>query len=479
MNEMNGLMKTIGLIFLLLLISGVGYMGYSGSSRPANAFATTLQAGMGMGNTAVPDTILTPPPTIPVERGIVEDTVIAPGMLAGVTEQVLSAGVGGVLTEMNVRPGDRVKAGQVLAQIERRPYEEALSLARLKLARAEAELARQIANAELAVQSSETSVTGAQANSPSLTAAQIRVQQAQRALAEAQAAVVTAYDPGREWELYIDDPSCLTGEQHPNCTGQPYSDKIKNERAAADSAVGYATDNLALAQAELAGVQNQSWANSQHVTAAQIGVEKSQMELDTLRQEGVDPLLQWGVDKAQADLDATTVTAPFDGVVSEVNVRAGENVGTGQSLLVLADVRQGELVASVIEEDLPLVQAGHKAAIYFDAAPDAIVNGTVDRIVPRRTGTDRPLYPVYIRIPEVPENLLPGMTADAIIIIDRRESVLRLPRALVRVNSDNMATVEVWNGRAAELREVEIGLRGDAYVEILSGLAEGELVVGR
>lgn len=479
MNEVNGLMKTIGLILVFFLIGGVGYLGYSGSSQPVDDFATTMQARVGMGNTAVADTTPTPPTTIPVERGVVEDTVIAPGQLSAVKEQILAAGVGGILAEMNVRPGDQVKAGQVLAQIERRPYEEALSLAQLKLTRAEAELARQIASTELAVQTSETSVTGAQANYPSLTAAQINVQQAQRALADAQAAVVTAYDPGREWELYIDDPSCRTGEQHPNCTGQPYSDNIKNERAAADSAVVRATDNLAIAQAELAGVQSRSWANSQNVTAAQIGVEKAQMELDTLRQEGVDPLLQWDVDKAQSDLDATTITAPFDGVVSEVTIRAGENVGTGQSLLVLADVSRGELVASVIEEDLPLVQAGQLADIYFDAAPDAIVSGTVNRIVPRRTGTERPLYPVYVSIPELPENLLPGMTADAIIIIDRHEDVLRLPRALVRANSDNRATVEVWNGRTTELREVEIGLRGDTYVEILSGLAEGDLVVGQ
>ena len=99
--------------------------------------------------------------------------------------------------------------------------------------------------------------------------------------------------------------------------------------------------------------------------------------------------------------------------------------------------------------------------------------------MPRRTGTDRPLYPVYISLPQLPENLLPGMTADAIIVIERHMDALRLPRALVRAGSDNMATVEVWNGRTTELREVEIGLRGDTYVEILSGLVEGELVVGQ
>jgi RND family efflux transporter MFP subunit len=393
----------------------------------------------------------------------VEETVIAPGQLEGVKEQVLSAGVGGIIAEMNVRPGNQVTAGQVVAQVEKRPYEQALTLAQLKLAEAEEELARQIANAELAVQTSETSVTGAQANYPSLTAAQIKVQQAEQALADAQAAYNKAFDPGRDWEL-----------------GDPFrADMLKAEREAAPRQVQFAGDNLAIAQAELAAVQSQSWANSQSVTAAQIGLEKTQMELDTLREEGVDPLLQWDVDKAQADLEATTITAPFDGVVLEVNARLGESVGAGQSLLVLADVSQGELVASVIEEDLPLVQAGQTAEIYFDAVAEEIITGRVNRIVPQRTGTDRPLYPVYISLEELPEKLLPGMTADAIIVINRQENALRLPRALVRAGSDNTATVEVWNGRITENREIEIGLRGDTYVEILSGLEEGELVVGQ
>lgn len=461
MNEMKGQIKTIGLMLLFLLVGGAGYMGYSGAGESVDDFAASWPDRLGMGNTAIPDPTTTPPTTLPVERGTVEDTVIAPGQLEGVKERILSAGVGGVLAEIHVRPGDRVTAGQVLAQIDRRAYEESLSLAQLKLAEAQAELSRQIANAELDVQSSETGVSGAQANYPSLTAAQIKVQQAQQSLVDAQAAYHKAFDPGRDWEL----------------NDMFLADKLIAEREAAPRQVQLAQDNLAIAQAELVTIQNQSWANSQTVAAAQLDLEKAQMTLDSL-QDGLDPLLQWDVDKAQADLDATTITAPFDGVVSEVHVRAGENVGAGHSLLVLADVRQGELVASVIEEDLPWVQAGQLVEIYFDTSPDAIVSGTVDRIVPKRTGTDRPLYPVYVSLPELPENLLPGMTADAIIVINRQEDVLRLPRALVRAGSDNKATVEVWNGRTIESREVEIGLRGDTYVEILAGLVEGELVVG-
>jgi len=460
---MNGLFKTMGITLFLFLVLGAGYVGYAGSNGQAAHLVERLQSRIGLDDTAVTNPTLTPPPTVPVERGIVEETIIAPGQLAGMKEQILPAGVGGPIAELNVRPGDKVEAGDVLAQIDRRPYEQALSLAQLKLSLAQEALARQIASAELAVQSAETGVASAQAGYPSLTAAQVRVQQAQQALADAQAAYNKAFDPGRDWEL-----------------NNPYhADELKAEREAAPRQVQLAEDNLAIAQAELASVQNQSWANSQSVNGAEIGVAKAQAELAALRATGGDPLLQWEVDKAQADLDATTITAPFTGVVLEVGVRVGQNVGAGQMLLLLADVRQGEVLASVIEEDLPLVRVGQRVELYFDAAPDSTITGTVSRIVPQRTGTERPLYAVYIAVDELPETLLPGMTADAIIIIQRQEDVLRLPRTLIRAGNDDTATVQVWHNGAAEPRTVQIGLRGDTYVEILSGLTEGELVLGQ
>ena len=70
------------------------------------------------------------------------------------------------------------------------------------------------------------------------------------------------------------------------------------------------------------------------------------------------------------------------------------------------------------------------------------------------------------------------MTADASLLIDSVEDVLRLPRALVAARSDGTATVEVWENGAAVSRDINIGLRGDVYVAVLDGLAEGDEVVG-
>jgi multidrug resistance efflux pump len=119
------------------------------------------------------------------------------------------------------------------------------------------------------------------ASSNSITIKQIDLESAQRALAEAEEAVRVAYDPGRDWEQYIDDPSCKTGEQYLNCTGQPYSDAIKNERDAADNAVQRAQENLEIAEANynsaVLSTNSSSSANAQSsILAAELALKAAQ-----------------------------------------------------------------------------------------------------------------------------------------------------------------------------------------------------------
>jgi len=148
-------------------------------------------------------------------------------------------------------------------------------------------------------------------------------------------------------------------------------------------------------------------------------------------------------------------------------------------LLVLADPALLEVETSVVEEDLPLVQPGQEVTLFFDAWPAGEKRGKVARIVPQRLPGDRPLYPVYVTLDDLPAGLLAGMTVDASIIVASRADVLQLPRALVHARSDGTATVQVWTGSESEERHVQTGLRGDVYIEVVDGLREGEQVVSR
>ena len=194
--------------------------------------------------------------------------------------------------------------------------------------------------------------------------------------------------------------------------------------------------------------------------------------------EGFGPLPTREVKRAKSDLAASTLTAPFDGVVLEVSATPGETVAAGMGFILLADPSAVEVRTTVIEEDLPLVQVGQPVELFFDAQPDTATAGRVARIVPRRVlGEDRPLYHVYLEMESVPEGVVSGMTADASIVVAHRTGVLRLPRSLVRSRFGGTATVEVWAGGRAQARTVDVGLRGDVNVEIVAGLREDEPVV--
>lgn len=423
-----------------------------GTVLAIGAVAAAAYVGYENGQPAEPAAVVKPV-TVGVTRGDVAHTVTAPGQLAGVSEQMLGVDVNGRLLELTVRPGSVVNAGEVIARLDPTPYEIALQTAQIQLAQANAQHQQRLDEAALAIEASEAQVAGTQAQVPQLTTADINRQAAQDA--EARAAYEYQKAQDRHWE----PPQVV--------------ESYRLEWVAAQRA-------LAIAEADYNQILNQQWAVSQQVNALSKGLEQSNLSARFLAESGIDPLLQVAVDKAQQDLDRTVVTAPFDGVVLEVLARPGEFLPAGANIVLLTDPTAGEVRTTVIEEDLSLVALGQPAEIYFDARPDVAVAGEVDRIVPQRVaGEARPLYHVYLQLnDQLPEGVYPGMTADASLLIDQASDVLRLPRSLVARRSDGTATVTVWENDQPLEREITTGLRGDVYLTILSGLNEGDDIVG-
>lgn len=410
-------------------------------------------AYLGYQQTTPPPNPLPPAPvTVAVTEGSVQHTVTAPGQLVGIREQVLGVDVGGRLMELTVRPGSIVQAGDVIARLDATSFEQALTIAQLQLAQAKTAYEQQLAEASLSVANNEALVGSTQAQLPILTAAEINLQQATDAESRAQYEYQKALD--RHWE--------------PPEVKEAYRLEAQ-----------FASDARTVAQAEYDAVLRQQWAVSQQITAQQTNVERAELAADYLQQSGVDPMLRLTVEQAQKALDATTLTAPFDGVVLDVLVRPGESLFAGQAVVLLSDPTAAEVRTTVIEEDLSLVTAGQPVEIYFDARPDVIVTGKVDRIVPQRVaGEARPLYHVYLSLEtELPDGVLPGMTADASIVIDEATNVLRLPRALVRARGDGTAVLDLWQNNQTISRDIQVGLRGDVYIEIVDGVAVGDAVI--
>lgn len=517
----------IGIIAVVILIGGAGYLGFNGSgggNSPLLIKMDRLLFQLGLLPQPDSETAASQPPlTVEVTRGDVQQTVTAPGRLVDVREVSLSAEVEGWVNAILVRPGDHVKEGDTLVSMDAGPFELALQEAQLKLKQATVEYEQQLNRAALAIEIAEANLAKAeqenqdalleaqtnldkakgrlsqeqtQNTSAGVTIANVRLTQAQSALADAQDAYDTAWEPARDWELQMTKPTGI----YPNY-GPSRKELLENERSMTEANLAAMQANLQVAQAEyqqaVSAQTGKNWdvqSVEQEVTLAELRVEqlgrgidpllqleleKAQGELAALESSGIDPLLELAVEKAEANLAAAGIKAPFSGVVLQVNAGAGDRIGPGSPVIVLADPAALEVLVNVVEEDLPLVHEGQPVELFFDAAPDNSTSGQVARIVPQRTSDERPLYPVYIELSGGDtRDLAPGMTADASIIIAQHTDVLVLPRSLVRARQDGTATVQLWENGQIKTQTIQVGLRGDVYVEILEGLEEGQQVIG-
>jgi HlyD family secretion protein len=456
------------------------------------------------------------PDTVTVTRGDVQQSVTAPGYLVSTQETILAAGISGRLDTLYVHPGDPVQAGDVLAELEIDRLLESiaqaeadLALAQLRLSEAEKSHERQIvqkeqdlaaaqarlaraesdhlaaaAQAELALFVAEEQLARLEAQRPSYDAAavdaRINLDRATDALERAQYEYQKALD--RAWEPQEVRDAYARALQEANWARESAQARYAQALAAEEV---YRHD-LTLQQAAVDEARAELDGITRDVDPLlALEVERAEQELAWLA-EGVDPMLAAEVEQAQLALDRllarvteARIVAPADGVVLQVMARPGDAVAEGTPLILMTGLAAVEARTTVIEEDLPLVQVGQAVDLFFDARPDVAVIGHVTHIVPQReAGSDRPLYPVYITADELPGGLALGMTVDASIITASRSDVLRLPRTLVHARTDGTGEVKVWVDGRTEERTVQVGLRGDVYVEILEGLREGEEVVG-
>lgn len=228
---------------------------------------------------------------------------------------------------------------------------------------------------------------------------------------------------------------------------------------------------LALAQAQLDYQIKREALNTRKLAAPPDSIEVKRAEIEFMSAESA-------LRKAQTDLTNAVMVAPFSGRVMTVNGKVGDWVAANATVIELADLTRIEVQASVGQQDVVAVQAGQSATITFDARPGETFTGKVSRIVPRRASASGAVtYTVFLAVDKPPMGLLPGMTADAEIIVAERKNVLTLPRRSVRATANATINLSVLQDGRIVNRSVRIGLVGDLNVEIVSGLHEGDQVV--
>lgn len=436
-------------IFLVLLIGGIGVAGVAGYLRYHALASTQAQAAL-----------VHTPATVTVTRGTVQQTVSAPGTVIGTREVALGLPIAGRIAELYVRPGERVQAGTVLAMLDPGELQREADQRHADYLQAQLSYSQTVQGPDAAkVQAAEAALISARAAYTALLAPPpaSEIAPLEAALRNAEATLQQAQ---RTYQTSTDRPAAEFGLEQAtinrNAAQAAYDAAFAPPEA---SALLSAQAQIATAEAQLAALYPDANA-----------IAQAQLALDQAHQ-------RW--QEALAKVGQVTLTAPFDGVVLQIRPIVGENVAAYAEIIRFADPHALEIEAKVIEEDLPLVQIGQAVEIYFDAVPDLLATGRVSRINPLRLPGDRPLYGVYITLAETPAELAAGMSSDAAIIIERRAEVLQLPRSMVRAGANGVGRVEVWHNGQREERQIKTGLRGDVYVEIVEGLAEGEEVVSR
>ena len=231
------------------------------------------------------------------------------------------------------------------------------------------------------------------------------------------------------------------------------------------------------------------------------------------------------LDRAQDQLEKTTIRAPMSGVITKLNSEAGENVviGTmnapGTVIMVISDLSAIEIEAEVDETDIASVKVGQDVKISLDAFPDTTFVGRVTDVGNSAKTSSIGLsdvvtnFVVKVLILDMVQDIKPGMTASIDVTTARREDAVKIPSGAVVMRPEGTEKEEIASPRKKKSQSsdaaaneaaseaagskqrrdvdgvfmvrqgravfilVKAGIRDQQYVEIVSGLAEGDSVI--
>jgi HlyD family secretion protein len=408
-------------------------------------------------------------------RGDLTSIVTASGEVTPRTYTNLGANAQGLITELLVKEGDRVRKGQIVARIESVQANADVQAQRASVASAEADSAS--SEAGLNVQDDT-----------------IRTQQAtiDRTKSDLELAKVN-------FERY---------DQLFKAGVAPKSD-YDQRKATYDSQVA----GLREAELRLAQLRSQRAQTLAQIQSSQRRIAQAQA----------------GLTRVADILAKHDVVSPLDGIVTNLPVRLGETVVPGiqnsaaSAVMTIADMSLITAEVKVDETDIVNLKIGQKAEVTIDAVPDHKFTGHVIEIgntaILRSTGqvasssatssTEAKDFKVVVALDDPPDTIRPGLSCTAKIVTATRQDVLSIPIQALTVRQkgdledaavsasqkqkdngqkpidlaadkqrrEELTGVFVIANQKAEFRKVETGITGSTDIEVLSGLQPGDQIV--
>jgi len=178
---------------------------------------------------------------------------------------------------------------------------------------------------------------------------------------------------------------------------------------------------------------------------------------------------------AQARLDQTVIRAPVDGTLIGRSVEPGNVAQPGKELMALAPAGETQVIAEIDEKNLSQLKLGQKAIGSADAYPKERFTAEVVYINP---GIDplRGSVEIKLRVAKPPDYLRQDMTVSVDIEVARRAATIVVPSETVIDAGASQPWLMAVEGNHLVRKPVKLGLRGEGYVEVLDGVAPGEVV---
>jgi multidrug efflux pump subunit AcrA (membrane-fusion protein) len=370
--------------------------------------------GANKSNAPIPTIVLdpgqaTPQATSPAGIGSLNGSVAASGVVVADQEAQLAFKVGGNVQAVKAAPGDQVKAGQLLVQLDDTAQQIAVDQANQALLELTSPAA--IAAAQMAVAQDQQNLSDDQVAYNNLYA-----QHSNQALIDnAKAGLVLAQnalnDAQSRYDSVPGDPNRDAGKaqayQMLYAAQQSYNHALyiynlytgKFNQTEIDRALA----QVALDKARLAEDQILLTAlTGGDVPAQATGIGYSKLVQARLNLEA-----------AQASLDAARLTAPFDGTIVSVSAAIGEFASPGETIVVISDVNHLHVeTTDLSERDVPSVHAGQSVTVSVKAL-NRTISGKVAFVSPLATSLGGDVvYKVRIELDEIPPDLLSGMSVD-------------------------------------------------------------------
>jgi RND family efflux transporter MFP subunit len=426
---MFGYKKTI--IFILILIIAGGYFFYARSKKAKVEYTTAT-----------------------VEKGSLSQTVSATGELKDDSEIVLNFELGGRISKVFIKKGNKVAAGDSIAMLDNENLSGQVAQARAALTKA---------------------VADAGSNDDAIREAKVAVENAENYLDETDdledQKVEAAEKTLDNAEDYYDDALDFYNESPTKTNKLTLTTALNSKKSAQESLdTAKKTRDLALVSAE----------NSLDAAKARLKTTESNFTRDS--KNALVDSAKAGYDIALNNLSKAVLKAPVTGTIVEVNNKVGEILGTGVIKESFARIIADDFIieSNISESDIVKLKLGQKGKVNFDALPSGEeFDAELIEIDPAETIIqDVVYYGIKLKLSVVDQRLKPGMSANVDVRTNEKAEVLMIPLRAIKVRSgEKFVDVLRADNTIQEVR-ITTGLEGDGgMVEVKSGLKEDDNVV--